>query len=86
MRFGNEEVKIKATEKALETCFEDDPDWIKLKHNLIKSENNAAKLASLFWATQDKARKLNNLAAGVTPSDFVDQLVSGTINGILVKK
>jgi len=68
IRIDNDDVKIKATEKALETSFETDERWIELKRAFITAEKNFNSLSSLYWACQDKSRKLNTLVNGVTPS------------------
>lgn len=86
IRIGNDDVKIKATEKALETCFETDDKWIELKKAFITAEKNFNSLSSLYWACQDKSRKLNTLVNGVTPSEFVSEMIEGKINGILIQK
>jgi hypothetical protein len=86
IRIGNEDVKIKATEKALETSFETDEGWIALRKKYIKAEKNFNSLSSLYWACQDKSRKLNSLVSGVTPQEFVGEMIEGKINGILLKK
>jgi len=86
IRIDNEDVKIKATEKALETSFETDPKWIELKKAFITAEKNFNSLSSLYWACQDKSRKLNTLVNGVTPSEFVSEMIEGKINGILIQK
>jgi hypothetical protein len=86
MRVNNADVRVKATEKALETCFEIDKKWIELKKKFITAEKNFNALSSLYWATQDKCRKLNGLVSGTSPEDFIGGLIEGKINGILVKK
>jgi len=86
IRIGNEDVKIKATEKALETSFETDEGWIEKKKAFITAEKNFNSLSSLYWACQDKSRKLNTLGNGVTPSEFVSEMIEGKINGILIQK
>lgn len=86
MRVGNEDVKVKLTEKALDTCFETDDEWIKLKKNFIKAEKNFNALSSLYWACQDKSRKLNGLTNGTTPKEFVEGIIQGKVNGILITK
>jgi hypothetical protein len=86
MRVGNEDVKVKLTEKALETCFETDEKWIKLKKKFIGAEENWNALSSLYWAIQDKSRKLNGLVSGTTPEDAIEGIIEGKINGILIKK
>lgn len=86
IRIDNDDVKIKATEKALETSFETDDKWIELKKAFITAEKNFNSLSSLYWACQDKSRKLNTLVNGVTPSEFVSEMIEGKINGILIQK
>jgi len=86
IRIDNDDVKIKATEKALETSFETDDRWIELKKAFITAEKNFNSLSSLYWACQDKSRKLNTLVNGVTPSEFVSEMIEGKINGILIQK
>lgn len=82
----DDEVKIKATEKALEYAHETDENWIKLKKDLIKTEKQLNQLGALYWAVQDKSRKLNGLVSGTTPEEFVAELIEGKINGILITK
>lgn len=86
MRVDNEDVKVKLSETGLATCFETDPKWLELKRSFITAERNFSALESLYWATQDKCRKLNGLISGTTPADFIDGIIEGKINGILIKK
>lgn len=86
MRVGNEDVKVKATERALDTCFETDKKWIELKQQYIRYENNFDSLDSLYWSCNNKAAVLKNLVSGTTPEEFIKELVEGKINGILIKK
>lgn len=86
VRVGNEDVKVKATQGALDTCFETDKKWISIKREFIEAERTFNYLNSVYWAMQDKARKLNGLISGTTPEDFISGVVEGKINGILIKK
>jgi len=43
-------------------------------------------LSSLYWAIQDKSRKLNSLVNGTTPEEFISEMVAGKVNGILIEK
>lgn len=85
-RVDNEDVRIKATETALATSFENDKDWIVLKKAFITAEKNFNALSSLYWACQDKSRKLNGLTNGTTPQEFVEGMIEGKFNGILITK
>ena len=80
------DVKIKATEKALETAHETDEDWIKLKKLFVTTEKNFNAISSLYWAVIDKSKKLSILITGTTPEDFVAGVIEGKINGILISK
>jgi len=86
IRVDNSDVKVKATQGALESCFETDKKWIDLKKKFITAEKNFNALSSLYWAMQQKARNLSGLVSGTTPDDFVKGLVEGKINGILISK
>ena len=86
IRVENEDVTVKITEKALETCFENDETWIDLMRKFNKAEKNFNALSSLYWATQDKSRKLNGLVSGTTPAEFVEGLIEGKVNGMLISK
>ena len=86
MRVGKDEIEVKLTEKALESSYETDSKWIELKKSFITAEKNFNSLSSLYWAMQDKSRKLNSLVNSTTPEEFVEGMVEGKINGILIKK
>jgi len=83
---NGKEVKVKLTEKALDSCYETDPEWIKLSKEYIKREKMLNDIKSLYWAAQNKSRKLNSLISGTTPEVFVKEMVEGKVNGILIKK
>ena len=85
-RVENEDVKIKLSEASLNTSFETDPKWIELRRANITAEKNFNALEALYWACQDKSRKLNGLVNGTTPEDFVEGMIEGRVNGILIKK
>lgn len=86
MIVDGDEVKVKVSETYLKTCFEDNEDWIKIREDFIKAEKQFGMLESLYWACQDKCRKLNGLVSSTTPEDFVSAMVEGKINGVLIKK
>lgn len=86
LRIDNEDVKIKLTERALDTSFETDKEWVKLKNEFIQAEKNFVQLEVLYWSCQDKCRKLNGLVSGTTPDEYVKEMIEGKINGILIQK
>lgn len=81
-----EEISVKISEKALETCYDSEPEWQELKKEIITAEKNFNSLSALYWAVQDKSRKLNGLISGTTPEDFIAGIVEGKVNGILISK
>jgi len=86
VRVENEDVKVKITQGALEACFETDVEWINLKKAFIEAEKNFNQLDVLYWSMQDKSRKLNGLVNGTTPTEYVEGMIEGKINGIFIKK
>lgn len=86
IRVDNEDVEVKLSETGLNTSFENDEAWIKLQKTCIKAEKNFNALEALYWAVQDKSRKLNGLVNGTTPQEFVEGMIEGKINGILISK
>lgn len=62
-----------------------DPVIKNLKLKLIKDEENLEKLESMYNASKDKSFKLNSLAKNLTPEDFENEIIEGTINGVMIK-
>jgi len=86
IRVGEDDIEVKLSETGLKTCFEDDEEWIALQKSYINTEKQFNQLDSLYWAAQDKSKKLNNLVNGTTPKEFVSELIEGKFNGILLTK
>lgn len=80
------EVEIKLTEKALDSELERDLGWQKKRKKYIEIEKQFNMLSSLEWSIKDKAKKLNGFMTNVTPCEFVDSLVEGKVNGMMVLK
>lgn len=81
-----EEVSVKLTETGLATCYDSDKEWLKLKRESISTERNFNSLSALYWAMQEKSRKLNGLISSTTPEEFIAGVIEGKFNGILVSK
>lgn len=77
---------LKLTEKALESCIITDKGYQTAKNNEISAKRDFAYLEALYWAVQDKSKKLDNMLPKVTPHEFYDELIEGTVNGIFIKK
>ena len=74
LEVNGEKVEVKLTEKALETSFESEPEWIKLKHEFIELEKYFNNLDVIYWAAQDKSKKLNGMVATINPEKFKDNV------------
>lgn len=81
-----EKVNVKLTETGLATCFDSDPEWLRLKRETILLERNFNSLSALYWAMQEKSRKLNGLISSTTPEEYIAGIVEGKVNGILIGK
>ena len=79
-------ITIKLTEKAIESSIISDKGYQLSKNNEISAKRDFSYLDSLYWSLQDKSKKLDNMLPKITPSEFYDELIEGTINGILIKK
>ena len=40
---------------------------------------------SLYWAAKDKSKKLDYCSNGIKPQDFENEIISGSINGVMIK-
>ncbi len=83
---NGETFAIKLTEKSLETCFESDEAWIKLKNDLIEADFAVNSLNSLYWSMQNKNGNLKSFVVSTTPEEFWKDTVEGRVNGIMIKK
>lgn len=81
-----QQVAVKISEKALDNCFETNDEWIALKKKDMELERRLGLISSLHWAAQQKSRSLANVISGVTPSEFMDELMEGSVNGFIIKK
>lgn len=85
-KFTIEGDEIKISEKALDEALMLDEEYQQVSLDYIDAQRNFGMLDSLQWAIQDKSKKLNNLLKPVTPSEFLDELVEGTVNSFLIVK
>ncbi len=76
----------KLTEKALDEEVVLDKPWQIKKKQVLQAKKNVDMMDVLYFAAQDKSRKLNVLVRPVTPEELFNELIDGTINGIAIKK
>lgn len=77
---------VKLTESAIKEAVYLDKAWQVNKKNAIKATETFQVLDSLYWSIQSKDKKLSVLMTGVTPKEFFDEIIEGSINGIFIKK
>lgn len=85
-KFTVEREEIKLTERALDEAILLDKRVQKAKKDVLECKKDLDLLDSLFWAVQDKSKKLNNLIKQVTPEEFIKELIEGEINTFIIKK
>lgn len=76
----------KFTEKKVESVMHRKPEWKAKKQLVLRADKNFKYMENLYWAFNDKCKKLDNFVKSVTPEEFADQIVEGTINGMLISK
>jgi hypothetical protein len=52
---------------------------------LLRKEKDCNILNSIYWSVKSKDDKLNNLKNNLTPKEFEDNILEGTINQIMIK-
>jgi hypothetical protein len=65
--------------------FQDQTYKIKRKEN-IRLHKDKEYIESFYWSVKSKDEKLNALMKGVTPIEFQNGILEGTINTIMIKK
>lgn len=84
--FKIEDQQIKLTENSLEEAVIIDEGWQVNKKNVIKAQETLNKVDSIYWAISSKSKKLEVMLKPITPEEFYNELMEGTVNGILIKK
>jgi len=77
---------IKMSEKALDEALLLDDTYVGLCGEYIEAQKNFNVLDALQWAVQDKSKKLNNLLKPVTSTEFIGELVEGSVNSFIITK
>lgn len=82
----NDGEKVKeATEKAIESSVTLDQGYQIALRNEVAAERNYNIVDALYWALKDKSGKLDALSHRITPQEFENEIIEGTVNGIMVK-
>lgn len=78
--------KVKeATEKSIESAIVLDEKYQVAVRNEISAEKNYNIVDSLYWACKDKSGKLDAFSHKLTPQEFEQEILEGSINGVMVK-
>jgi len=55
-----------------------------MRINIIKLEEDLAKIETMYDSAKDKSFKLNSLSKYLKPEDFENEIIEGSINGVLI--
>lgn len=86
MMDGTQPISIKLTEDSLSQAILCDATYQNKKKAVINAQRDVSFLDSLYWSVKSKDTKLSVLMPQVTPAEFYDEIVAGTVNGILIAK
>ena len=56
------------------------------RKRLLTIKRNSDYINALYWSIQSKDRKLSVLMKGVTPEEFADAIIEGSVNTFMIKK
>ena len=80
------EVGIKLTEDSLLMAITLDLAVQNKRKAIIEAQKNLGYIDSIYWAIKSKDDKLSVMMKGVTPKEFVDGIIEGKINGMMISK
>ena len=86
IRKTNLSLGIKTTVDSLNDELSLDPQVIAKRKYVINLKKNSAYADALYWGVQSKDKKLSVLMKGVTPEEFANNIIEGTINTFKINK
>lgn len=75
----------KGTEAAIDALVKTDAVYIAKKKMHFDKIKNLSYLDSLYWASQAKVGLLRSLSDKLRPEEFLGELLTDTINGVMIK-
>lgn len=75
----------KATDKAIESTIYRDSNYIAKQKLVFKYEKLFNYFDTIFWQMKNKSDKLDTLSTKIVPSEFENEILAGSINGVLIK-
>lgn len=85
MRRNDGEKVKEATEKSIESAITLDEKYQVAVRNEILTEKNYNIVDALYWACKDKSGKLDSFSHKLTPQEFEQEILEGSINGVVIK-
>ena len=76
----------KPSESTLEDEINTDRQVIAMRKRLNELQRDLNYVDAIYWAVQSKDKKLSVLMKGVTPEEFADKIVEGTVNTFYIHK
>lgn len=75
----------KPTEDRIKAAIANDPRYKIKKTAHFETVKNASYLDSLYWSAQNKSSLLRSLSDKLRPEEFVGELLTDNINGVMIK-
>lgn len=79
-------VEIKLSEGTLEDLVFCDKGYQELHKKVIESKKDWDYVESFYWSLSSKDKKLNNMLPRLTPEEFFENILEGTVNTYTIKK
>lgn len=76
----------KPTEQQSDDYLNTHPEVTMKRKRLLVIKRNSDYINALYWSIQSKDRKLSVLMKGVTPEEFADAIIEGSVNTFMIKK
>lgn len=76
----------KPTEQQSDDYLNTHPEVTMKRKRLLVIKRNSDYINALYWSIQSKDRKLSVLMKGVTPEEFANAILEGSVNTFIIKK
>lgn len=76
----------KPSESVLEDEINTNAEVIAMRKRLNELQRDLNYIDAVYWAVQSKDKKLSVLMKGVTPEEFAEGIIEGTVNTFYIKK
>jgi len=79
---------VSAIEKKLmedDTVLAKEESILSIRKHLLDVQRDRDYINSLYWSAKDKSEKLNKITDKIRPEEFSNEILEGTINGVMIK-